>query len=81
MSAVSWRNTDATDRKWCCICKHSGAALSPAPGANQQDIKHFLSLPVPVLSPGRRVQSGMEVEDAEQQDYMYTVSVRSGFFP
>lgn len=78
---MSWRNTDATDRKWCCICKHSGAALSPAPGANQQDIKHFLSLPVPVLSPGRRVQSGMEVEDAEQQDYMYTVSVRSGFFP
>ena len=82
MSAVLWQNTDATNRKWCCICKHSGAALSPAPGANQQDFKHFVSLPVPVLSPGVRVQSGMEgEEDAKEQDYMYTVSVRSGFFP
>lgn len=56
--------------------RHNGAALSPAPGANQQDFKHFLSLPVPVLSPGVRVQLRMEKEeDAEEQDHVYTVPV------
>lgn len=77
---MSWQNTSATNWKWCCICRHHGTA--PDPGANQQDFKHFLSLPVPVRSPGVRVQSGMEEEeDAEEQDCVFTVSVRSGFFP
>ncbi|RMC04783.1 hypothetical protein DUI87_17955 [Hirundo rustica rustica] len=55
------------------IKRHSGAA--PAPGANQQD-----SIPVPVLSPGVRVQSGMEEEeDVKEQECVFTVSARDEY--
>lgn len=73
---VSQQNTNW---KWCCICRHKGAA--PAPSANQQDFEHFSSIAVPVLCPAVRVQSGMEEgEDVKEQEGVFTVSVRSGFF-
>lgn len=58
------------------------SSIFSSPRCRPAGLQALYLINVPVLSPGVRVQEGMEEEkDAEEKDSVYTVSVQSGCFP